>query len=76
MTEETDRTSQLHSASSNSTHHHRHSHHRHRDEAEIFKNKQLNAKARRRIIARTMFIILSIVAILIMAFAVWIYTVE
>ncbi|MCI6549394.1 MAG: hypothetical protein MR450_00855 [Prevotella sp.] len=76
MTEELQQTSHQHSKLRPNTHHHRHGCHRHRDEAEIFKNKQLNAKARRRIIARIMFIILSILAICIMAFVVWIYTAE
>ena len=45
-------------------------------EEERIKQRNLSWRARRRIISRVLFIVLSIVAALIVAFALWIYSVE
>lgn len=45
-------------------------------EEERIKQRNLSWRERRRIISRVLFIVLSIVAALIMAFALWIYSVE
>lgn len=54
----------------------RHHRHHHVDESEIFKNKNLQAKRRRDLFGRVLFILLSIIAIFIMVAVVWMYTVE
>ena len=45
-------------------------------EDERIKQRNLSWRERRRIIERVLFVVLTIVAILIVAYAVWIYTVE
>jgi len=45
-------------------------------EDERIKQHNLSWRERRRIIERVLFVVLTIVAILIVAYAVWIYTVE
>ncbi len=56
---------------SNRQHHHRHTHHRHSekhiDESERFKRSSLSAQKKRRIISNLLFVVLSILAIGIVA---------
>lgn len=54
---------------------HRH-HHRHMDESEIFKNKNLQAKQRRRFLKKFMLITLTLLAILVMLAVFYAYFID
>jgi cell division protein FtsL len=71
----------------NSNHHHHHQQHQHQhqhqhhhthhvDDSEIYKRKTLSASKRRKIIGKALFAILSLFAVAIVLFAMWIYTHE
>jgi heme/copper-type cytochrome/quinol oxidase subunit 4 len=55
-----------------------HSHHRHHhiDDSEVWKNKNLAAKKRRKLIGSILFVFLTCLAVIIMCAVVWMYTAE
>ncbi len=65
-----------------SEHHHHHHHHHgshkatHLDDSEKFKRRTLSASKRRKILAKVLFALLSVVAVALVLFVVWIYTHE
>ena len=50
--------------------------HRHESEEGRMKRRNLNARHRRKAMAKVLFTVLSVVATLIVAFVIWIYTAE
>ena len=50
--------------------------HRELSAEERFKQRNLSWLARRRIIARVLFVVLSLIAVAVLAFAFWVHTVE
>ncbi len=58
-------------------HHHSHHHtHYHVDQKIRMKNRRLSARERGKFISNILFVCLSIIAIIIMIFVVWMYSVE
>ena len=72
--------------SQHSHHHHHHSHHhssgssrrhhKHLDDSEIFKNNNLNAKKRRKLFKNILFTVMSVLAVLITLYVIYIYMVD
>ena len=63
----------------NSKHHHHHHHRhdtRHMDDSEIYKRRTLSASKRRKIFGKALFAVLTVVAVAIVLFVIWIYTHE
>ncbi len=58
------------------TKHHRHSAHHHQDAAEIFKQQNFRATKRRKALSKLLFTLLTIIAILTTAIAIYLYTIE
>ncbi len=58
------------------TKHHRHSAHHHQDAAEIFKQQNFRATKRRKELSKLLFTLLTIIAILTTAIAIYLYTIE
>lgn len=60
-----------------SNRHQRHHHHRshpHLDDSEVFKRQALRANKRRKIFAKVLFVVLTVLAVMIVLFVAWIYT--
>ena len=51
-------------------------HHKHLDDSEIFKNNNLNAKKRRKLFKNILFTVMSVLAVLITLYVIYIYMVD